>query len=314
VQKQLYISPDQGCSALSLADLASLAREWVEDGKARQLARGTLANRRLVTDKLLWFLRQHELPQCGRREIRQFLAYISNGHETEEGRWGNDHNRRPMRPVSARFYFAYLSSFFNFAVTEEQSLTSSPMVGLAAPSAKADQIKPFTDEQTYALLAAACRSHHPKRDEAIVLFLLDTGARASELCQLRVGDVDMDGRRCTVLGKGNKRRTLHFGRRTRKALWAYQKAEPRDDDAALFLSDRGAGDGTAFTRSGLLQLIRRLGKAANIEACRCSPHTFRHTFSVSFLRNGGNVFTLKELLGHTTLTMVQRYVALAQAD
>jgi site-specific recombinase XerD len=69
-----------------------------------------------------------------------------------------------------------------------------------------------------------------------------------------------------------------------------------------------------LTRSGLLQLIRRLGKAAKIEACRCSPHTFRHTFAVEFLRAGGNVFTLKELLGHTTLTMTQRYVAIAQAD
>ena len=56
------------------------------------------------------------------------------------------------------------------------------------------------------------------------------------------------------------------------------------------------------------------GGAAVIEATRCSPHTCRHYFAVEFLRAGGNVFTLKELLGHTTLTMVNRYVQLAQAD
>jgi site-specific recombinase XerD len=63
-----------------------------------------------------------------------------------------------------------------------------------------------------------------------------------------------------------------------------------------------------------LQLIERLGKAAKLEAVRCSPHIFPHTFAVEFLRGGGNVFTLKELLGHTSLTRVNRYLALAQAD
>jgi integrase/recombinase XerD len=57
-----------------------------------------------------------------------------------------------------------------------------------------------------------------------------------------------------------------------------------------------------------------LGRVAGIQSARCSPHTFRHTFAVEFLRGGGNVFSLKELLGHTSLTICNRYIALAQAD
>jgi site-specific recombinase XerD len=119
---------------------------------------------------------------------------------------------------------------------------------------------------------------------------------------------------CTVTGKGNKQRRLYFGARTAKALWAYLNEEARDPEGALFLADNGPYDGEPLTRHGLLQLVRRLGRKAGIETARCSPHTFRHTFAIEFLRAGGNVFTLKELLGHTTLAMVNRYVALAQAD
>ena len=84
--------------------------------------------------------------------------------------------------------------------------------------------------------------------------------------------------------------------------------------SAAFCADRGPCAGEPLTRSGLRQLVSRLGKDAGIQATRCSPHNFRHTFAVSFLRNGGNAFTLQQMLGHTSLHMTNRYVALAQAD
>src|SRR5262249_54824408 len=134
--------------------------------------------------------------------------------------------------------------------------------------------------------------------------------RASELCGLKQRDVDFQGKRCVVLGKGNKHRTVPFGGTAARALWAYLKDDPREAGDPLFMSERGE----PFTRSGLLQLMERLGKTAKRAAVRCSPHTFRHTLGVEFLRAGGNVFTLQQLLGHTDLKMTNRYVALAQAD
>jgi integrase/recombinase XerC len=216
-------------------------------------------------------------------------------------------------PETASMYFARLRTLFRFLVSEGW-IEASPMETLRPPVNRPDQIQPFTKEQVTALFAAAKRSQHPRRDEVILLFLLDTGLRASELCSLRMCDMDMQGRRCNVIGKGNKRRAVYFGRDTTKALWQYLKETPREGNVPLFTSDRGTRAGEPMTRSGLLQLMRRLGKAAKIEATRCSSHTYRHTFAVEFLRAGGNVFTLQTLLGHTSLAMSRRYTALAQAD
>src|SRR5262249_8054597 len=156
---------------------------------------------------------------------------------------------------------AYLQSFFSFLI-EEEALTRSPMATQKPPMARPDQIQPFTPEQQAALIEAARKSQNRRRDETVTLFLFDTGARASQACALRVWDLDLQNQRCTVLGKGNKYRTLCFGRATTKALWQYLKEEPREKDAPLFLADRGVRAAQALTRSGLLQLVERIGKAA----------------------------------------------------
>jgi len=221
--------------------------------------------------------------------------------------------KRPVKPITAKTYHVNLAALFQFLIAEG-ILVTSPMANLRPPVARPDQIQPFTEDQQRALRAAARKTSYPLRDEVIVLFLLDTGCRASELCGLRRGDVNLSERCCVVHGKGNKHRKLFFGRETLRALWAYLRKEVREPEDPLFLSERGMGEGRQLSRSGLLQLIHRIGDIAGIQVRRCSPHTFRHTFAVSFLRAGGDVFTLKELLGHTALAMVNRYVALADAD
>ena len=192
----------------------------------------------------------------------------------------------------------------------------------APPENNKDQVAPFTSEEVQRLLTAARASNYPRRDEAICIFLLDTGVRVSEMCNIRLDDIDWDTRKVTVLGKGQKERAVYFGHQTRRTLWNYLSEDSRNPRARekpkgtspLFVSEVGIRSGEPFTRYGMRRLISRLGKRAGISGKRCSPHTFRHTFAVEFLRAGGNVFTLKELLGHTSLHMTNRYVSFAQAD
>jgi site-specific recombinase XerD len=299
--------------AIPVPQLARFAEGWLLDGEIRQHSQQTLAMRRLLISKLLWFLEDRKQTECGVLELRQFFAYITNGHGSEGGRWNNPTRTRQVRPKTVKTYHNHLRPFFHWLI-QEGIIEVSPMDVIAAPVCRTDQIQPFDERQVTALLHAAKKTLHPKRDHAIVCFLLDTGVRASELCDLRMSSVDMSARKCIVLGKGNKHRAAFFGQQTAKALWHYLKEEEREPSSAVFRSDRGSRAGDPLTRSGLLQLIERLGTVAHIEAVRCSPHTFRHTFAVTFLRNGGNVFTLQQILGHTSLSMTNRYVAVSQGD
>ena len=212
------------------------------------------------------------------------LVYLRNGHEDERGRWGNAHLRKAASSGTTATYFTVLRTFFRYLVAE-QAIHSSPLETMPHPVDRPDQVTPFSPDQIRAIRAAASRSRHAKRDEAIVLPLLDTGMRASERCGLLTTDLDLQERRCSVLGKSNKRRLVFFGRETARAIHQYGKVTERcrSGQGPLFLADRGGRSGDGLTRSGLLQLVDRLGKAAKIEGCAalrtCSAIRLLSSFS-----------------------------------
>lgn len=298
---------------MAFDDLERLIADWLLDGEYRLHSERTVETRRGFLKNLLWFLKQNNHEWCGTREVKAFLHYLRHGHEDEGGRWGRPHLRQPVRPVTVRDYYNNLHTFFKFVVAEGV-LESSPMDQVPVPVYRADQKEPFTSEQVSALLQAARRTSNARRDELICLLLLDTGIRASELTGLKVCDVDLQGRSCIVRGKGNKTRSVFFGVAVASALRAYVRGERRSAAQPLFVSDRGSESVRPLTRSGLLQLIQRLGEAAEIQGSSCNVHRMRRTFAVEWLRGGGNVFSLQAMLGHTNLQMTQRYLALARAD
>ncbi len=147
------------------------------------------------------------------------------------------------------------------------------------------------------------------RNRTILLVPLDTGLRASELCELRIKDVDLNNRRLTVLGKGSKERIIPFSAVTSQAIWRYEATRPKDSTNDLVFV---TPEGQPLDRVGLGELILRIGERAGVT--NAHPHRFRHTFAINFLRNGGNAYALQMMLGHSTMEMVKRYLALAQAD
>lgn len=298
---------------LAVGDLERLVKDYLLDCDYRMQSPRTIETRRIFFQNLLWFLRHRKMTVCGTAELRQFFSYLQHGHEEPGGRWGQARYKRPVRPITVKDYYVNLRCLFNWLVADGV-LEVSPLEKIPKPNVRAEQVQPFTQEQIEAFLKAAKESPEPRRNEAIVLFLYDTGVRASELCGLRMRDLDLSSRHAYVLGKGNKHRLVYFSRETGKALSNYLRKSKREMDDPVFLSSVGRRAGLAMTRSGLQQLIERMGRAAGIKATKVSPHVFRHSAAIQLLRNGCDVYSLMSLMGHTSLTICQNYLKLSKLD
>lgn len=215
----------------------------------------------------------------------------------------------PLSPVSVRTYAGSLRSFCHWLAREELC-EKNPMERVKMPSAP-KMVKPtLSPDDCSKLLKAAKQTRNAWRDEAIILFMLDTGARANEVCQLAESDVIWSERLAKVYGKGAKERFVPFSTATMRAMQRYQiKAKNRNPQCAQFFQSE---EGRALTPSGLLQLCERLGSKAGVEGVH--PHRLRHTFAISFLRAGASVFALQKTLGHTSLEMTLKYSAMLTDD
>ncbi|MEN6522334.1 MAG: tyrosine-type recombinase/integrase [Anaerolineaceae bacterium] len=195
---------------------------------------------------------------------------------------------------------------------------------ITPPKPEVTDIQPFTAEDIRLILASLNKTkpyysigrrevmntlHFVDRYRAMILLLLDTGIRVSEFCDLKIKDVDLRNRNIFVMGKGSKERTIPFSPRTGQTLWRYLTTKP---DQTLYQPAFSTDDGLRLDRANVLRQCQRIGARAGVQDCH--PHRFRHTFAIQYLRNGGDIYTLQKILGHSTLDMVKRYLMIAQTD
>ncbi|MCD6291381.1 MAG: tyrosine-type recombinase/integrase [Anaerolineae bacterium] len=221
-------------------------------------------------------------------------------------------------------HFIALSSLWTWA---ERNLGVPHIIRgrVECPKYHRPQITPFTPEEVHALLEACdykapwnrrwakgVRTRRPTalRDRAIILLLVDSGIRVSELVALRVRDYERRRGQVTIRhGKGNKTRVIFVGDTTRRAMWRYltSRGELMENDP-LFATSKGR----PMDRHNVRKMLRMTGQRAGVKDVY--PHRFRHTFAIAFLRNGGNPLELQEMLGHARLDTVRIYARLAEVD
>lgn len=156
-----------------------------------------------------------------------------------------------------------------------------------------------------------------RRNYTIMRMLEETGMRISECLNLRINDVNFNnGTVFLAQTKNKKSRNVYLTPGLSRELKTYLELRQQ------FLSTKKLAATSVFcnNQGGQLKIntiqheIRRYGEIAGIIHTRVSPHTFRHTFAKNFLLNGGDIFTLKDILGHSTLIMVYRYSRLWDAE
>lgn len=148
------------------------------------------------------------------------------------------------------------------------------------------------------------------RNYMIILTLIETGIRLRELSDIRLKDVNLDDRVIAIHGKNGQLRYVPFQQKYARRLRSYLRVRGICDTDALFITQ----DNGKMSRRTIQQALSKLGKQAGITDKRVSPHTFRHTFAKSFIKNGGNIFALQRILGHSTLDMVRVYVNLFSCE
>jgi integrase/recombinase XerC len=204
-------------------------------------------------------------------------------------------------------YFREVRCFFNWLV-DAGYLERSPFRGLRNVRVPQRIVQPFSGDEVGKLLAACGERPIATRDRALVLTLLDTGARCSEVVLLNLEDLDLATRRLRVLhAKGNKQRVVPFASQCESVLRAYLEVRG-DSPGPLFVASDGHGalrPGVALQPNGLKQMLRRLGKKTGIP--KVHAHRFRHTAAAWMIAHDARELDVQYLLGHESPDMVRRY-------
>jgi len=149
-----------------------------------------------------------------------------------------------------------------------------------------------------------------KRNLAMIELLYGAGIRVSELCGLKLGDIDFDQKILKILGKGRKQRLSPFNDEALNTLKAYL------DIRGEFLKEDKPTDYVFLNRSGTplgVRTVQRLTKFISLKAGllkAATPHTMRHSYATHLLEAGASIKTVKELLGHASIAATQKYTHL----
>ena len=288
--------------------LTALEGYWL--ARRRDFSQNTINDYSLTFKRFAKHIGSQPVADITPADIHAFLNAVKKRHKLSDKTMAN--------------IWAGLSSFFTWA--EHELKIIHPIRGIVSrPEFHKVEIMPYSKAEVMALLAATEQSASWRtrngrrvssvrptalRDKTILIVLVDTGIRATELCDLLVRDYEQESGRLLIRhGKGNKKRTIFLGEAGRKYLWKYltSRGATRANDP-LFITRAG----TPLDRMELLNMITATAARAGVS--HANVHKFRHTFAITFLRNGGNVLELQKLLGHERMETVRIYAELAALD
>lgn len=257
-----------------------------------------------ATPTLIWY-RKHLTVFAQHCEMHNLELQNLTGDDIR--RWIIGLRERGLAPRTVHHHASAVRTLFLYLVTQKYlTEQTNPMRTIKMPRLPKTKPPCFTKEEFIRLLEVA----PSQRDRAALLFLADTGVRASEFCALTIGDINLKTGVVQVRqGKGKKDRTVFLGAHARKALVDYLAQRPPPPPTEhLWLSY----DQTPLTYTGLKQALERMGKKTNVPAC--APHKFRRTFAMWSLRAGMDLVRLAAIMGHTSLTVLQGYLAYLEDD
>lgn len=256
------------------------------------------------------------------QDLQQFYSYlqeveIKSWNEVSRGNiLGYIYSMQKKGRSSATIsrHLAALKSFYRFLFSEGE-IFKNPTSTVELPRTPKKLPQVLSESEMDRLLS------QPKadnlcglRDKAMLELLYATGLRVSELVSLNLADINLEGGYLRCWGKGSKERIVPIGKMARYYLIKYlsharRKLTRGKPEEALFLNHHGK----RITRQGLWKIIKQYARAAGIEK-KITPHILRHSFATHLLRNGADLRSVQEMLGHADISTTQIYTHLTRAD
>lgn len=235
--------------------------------------------------------------QLDKQKIREYLSF-----ELDRGYSARSLGRR----LSA------IRSFYNFCLDREY-LERNPFANSKGPRTAVNYPDVLSPGDTKKLLELNNERNDELalRDQALLLLMISSGLRASEVVSLRYQNFDFNNRSVRLFGKGEKERIVPFDKETKTALLTYwtkgrdkllNKRKKPGKPLSFFLSNRGE----ELTTRGLEFILKRLEERCGL-SLNLHPHELRHTFATRLLDAGADLRLIQELLGHASLNTTQVY-------
>ncbi len=208
--------------------------------------------------------------------------------------------------------FRVMRTFLKWHEREYEHWGQNPISKVRAPRLSKEPLPPVSLEHVQVMLATCkTRGFKDMRDKALIMMLLDTGARAAELLALNVDDVNLStGATFIRCGKGSKSRVVYVGAKTRREIARYIRLHRHDlkQQPALWVGVRWE----RLTYAGLWRILERRAVLAGVPVP--APHSFRRAFAILSLRGGMDMESLRRLMGHSDLSIISRYLRQDQDD
>jgi integrase/recombinase XerD len=285
--------------------LNELLTDFTQEHIYRGLSQDTIRN---YQDTLSLFFKEANiqiLEQLTTGAIRTWLVKVAQRP--------NRYTGKPLSPATVRHYDTDIRAFCNW-LERNSHVPTSPTKALPRPKkSQGAPVVTFTASELFRIKEACKRDYaqNKLRDVALVYLLLDTGIRAGEAASIQVNSINWNEREVWVSGKTGRRvvpistKTLH---RMRRFLSHERWAAPGVNTCFT------TKNGRAFTGRHVTEAVRRVTEAAGVEVTKRGPHMFRHTFAVEYLRGGGDVFSLKRILGHANISTTEAYIHFVASD
>jgi integrase/recombinase XerD len=218
-------------------------------------------------------------------------------------------DRSGLAARSAARHLSAVRGFCRFVVREREA--PSDPTALLSPPRLGRRLPKFLSFDEVVRLLSAPDPNRPRelRDKAMLSLMYSAGLRVSELCSLRLGDVDPRRLVLSVLGKGSKRRLVPIGEIAMADLEAYlrvRKAGAKPVESCLFVSSWGG----PLTRQAFWKLVLRYARRAGITRA-ISPHKLRHSFATHLLEGGADLRSVQAMLGHANIVTTEIYTHVA---